>query len=262
MSPRKKKWSLKKAYQNLEFLNSDDARVVRILAEFLEPQVRFRKYGIEDTVVFFGSARARPVATVKRALARARRTGSRSVAKLERRLRLAQYYEDAAELARRLTAWSLKLDGGQRRFVICSGGGPGIMEAANRGARAAGGVSVGLNVSLPMEQAPNRYLPRRLSFEFHYFFLRKFWFVCPARALIVFPGGFGTFDELFEILTLLQTRKTPQIPVVIYGPEYWREIVDFDALVRWGTISRKDLDLIHWSDTPAEAFRYLKEKLQ
>lgn len=260
-----------KAYKNLEFLNSAPARTLRILAEYLEPKERFEKMGVEDTVVFFGSARilSRQKARlrmrdVKKKVEDAKRKTPRlkqELALAESGLRLSQYYEDAAELARLMTVWSQGLKGG-RRFVISSGGGPGIMEAANRGAAKAGGPSIGLNISLPFEQHHNPYITDDLNFEFHYFFMRKLWFVYLAKAVVIFPGGFGTLDELMEVLTLLQTRKVEKtIPIVIYGSEFWKEIINFEALTKWGVISAADLKLFRFIDTPQEAFEYLQGAL-
>ena len=231
-----------KAYHNLDFLNSRDARVIRLLAEYLEPVYRFERYNIEDTIVFFGSARARP--------------------EDQANPRLARYYGEAEELAFRMTEWSKSLGQRRRRFIIASGGGPGIMEAANRGASRARGLSVGLGISLPHEQGINEFVSHELAFEFHYFFLRKFWFVYLAKALIVFPGGFGTLDELFEILTLVQTGKTstPR-PIVLYGRAFWEAAVNWDLLVEWGMIDRPDLDLFRIVDGVDEAFGYLTEEL-
>ena len=218
-----------KAYKNLSFLNSPDARLIRMLAEYQEPLSRFRRFGIADTIVFFGSARTRSSDLVRKDLnkfkklsAQYRRKNKRTLEKLEGELEMARYYDDAVVLARKLTKWSRNLEKGQRRFIISTGGGGGIMEAANRGAKEARGLSVGLNISLPFEQEPNPYITPDLSFDFHYFFMRKFWFVYLAKGLIVFPGGFGTCDELFEVLTLIQTRKTRKpMPVVVYGSDYW-----------------------------------------
>lgn len=258
-----------KAYKNLSFLNSPDARLIRMLAEYQEPLSRFRRFGIADTIVFFGSARTRSsdlvrkeINKLKKLSAEGRRKNKRTLEKLEGELEMARYYDDAVVLARKLTKWSRNLEKGQRRFIISTGGGGGIMEAANRGAKEARGLSVGLNISLPFEQEPNPYITPDLSFDFHYFFMRKFWFVYLAKGLIVFPGGFGTCDELFEVLTLIQTRKTRKpMPVVVYGSDYWNEIINFDALVKRGTIDAKDLKLIHFSDDPNEAFTYLSKEL-
>jgi uncharacterized protein (TIGR00730 family) len=225
------------AYHDGMFVDGPEGRPLRILAEYLQPLQRFRRERIQDTVVFFGSARV----------------GARGP--------LGRYYAEARELARRLTAWSNTLPG-DRRFVVCSGGGGGIMEAANRGARDAGGRTIGLNIGLPHAQRPNRYVSPELCFEFHYFFMRKLWFSHLARALIAFPGGFGTLDELWEVLTLTQTRKLERdIPIVLYGSAYWNEIIDFDALVRHRVIDRSDLRLFSFADSPAAAMRILQAKL-
>jgi hypothetical protein len=254
---------LDKAYKNLQFLNSREARTLRILAEYLEPQARFKHYNVNDTVVFFGSARALPPDRAQAEMKTAEETGDRqAIAGASRQLALARYYDDARVLARRLTEWSKNLQQPLRRFIVCSGGGPGIMEAANRGASEAAGISIGLGISLPLETSSNPFITRELGFEFHYFFMRKFWFVYLAKALVVFPGGFGTLDELFEILTLVQTGKTgKRMPIVLYGGDYWREVIDFEALVRWGTISADDLDLFHFSSDPEEALEYLRTEL-
>lgn len=260
-----------KSYKNMAFINSPQARTLRILSEYLEPQQRFRDQGVRDTVVFFGSARILPPDKARHRLKDVRRKfeqAKRKTVSLKRELELAEngmamarYYEEAQELARLLTVWSEGLADG-RRFVVCSGGGPGIMEAANRGAALAGGPSVGLNISLPFEQHPNPYITDELNFEFHYFFMRKLWFVYLAKAMAIFPGGFGTFDELMELLTLLQTHKVSKpMPMVIYGTQYWREVLNFDALARWGMISDRDLDLFRFVDTPQEAFDYLRGEL-
>jgi hypothetical protein len=254
---------MEKAYKNLAFLNSRDARTIRMLSEYVEPQSRFGHYGVTDTVVFFGSARAVDGESAADELAAAERSGDAERVDRARRVqRLARYYDDARTLARKLTEWSKGLQLPSKRFIVCSGGGPGIMEAANRGASEAAGISIGLGISLPMEASANPYITRELGFEFHYFFMRKFWFVYLAKGLVVFPGGFGTLDEVFELLTLVQTEKLgKRMPIVLYGEEFWREIVDFEALVRWGTISAADLDLFHFSSTPDDAFAYLRDGL-
>ncbi|MFL6621489.1 MAG: LOG family protein [Sulfurifustaceae bacterium] len=250
-----------KAYSNETFLNSRDARALRILAEYLEPNSRFAHYRIDDTIVFMGSARTLPREQASAELEAARRNGG-DVARAEMRLQMAQYYEDSRELARRLTEWSKQLSGAERRFVVCTGGGPGIMEAANRGASEARGVNVGLTISIPVEEFDNRYVTRELSFHFHYFFMRKFWFVYLAKAIVVFPGGFGTLDELFEILTLLQTGKVRKhLPVVLFGTRYWDEVVNFDALVKYGNIDAKDLGLMFRTDSVDAAYEYLVNEL-
>lgn len=256
-----------KAYKNLAFLNSPDARHLRILAEFVEPQARFRRHKIRDTLVFFGSARMQAPEDAEAKLAAARAMPGDSperearLAEAERAQRLATYYAEAEDLAARLTEWSRTVHNGHR-FIICSGGGPGIMEAANRGALRGGGPTVALNISLPMEQAPNRYQTPELAFEFHYFFVRKFWFVYLAKAIVVFPGGFGTLDETFELLTLIQTQKTAkQMPIVLYGSSFWRQLINFDLLKEWGVISPQDLDLFRFCDTVDEAYDYLVAEL-
>lgn len=260
-----------KAYKNLEFLNSSEARTLRILAEYLEPQSRFQQLKVEDTIVFFGSARMVDRETAGNALTGAteayRNGPSEKNLRLkrvaEKQYELSTYYEDARALARLLTQWSLNLNNTQRRFLVTSGGGPGIMEAANRGAtEVPGGRSVGLNISIPMEQDCNPYITDELNFEFHYFFTRKFWFVYLAKAMVIFPGGFGTLDEMFELLTLRQTRKVQKkIPIVLYGESYWKQLINFDLLVENLMINPEDLKLIHFSNTPEEAFEYLEREL-
>jgi hypothetical protein len=261
----------KPAYLIPEFMRGDGGRPLRILAEYLEPLQRFEREKIQDTVVFFGSARVTARDQARRDIARlraSRRHGHPDKRHLEavRRARMglvwSRYYEEARELARQLTAWSLTLDSPRHRFVVASGGGPGIMEAANRGAREAGGKTIGLNITLPHEQASNPYISRNLSLEFHYFFMRKFWFAYLAKAFVIFPGGFGTLDELFEMLALVQTKKlTDQHAVVLYGKTYWDEILAFKPLAEWGAISPRDLRLLRRAETPEEAFEHLKAHL-
>jgi uncharacterized protein (TIGR00730 family) len=261
-----------KAYLDPEFINSPAARSIRILSEYLAPYTQFKREKVRDTIVFFGSARALPVGQAERIHQELSRSLEGSpqpgggLAKLEfakLQVKLARYYEEAVELARMLTTWSKSLGRNSRRFVICSGGGPGIMEAANRGARLAGGKTVGLNIALPFEQVSNPYVSEELNFDFHYFFMRKYWFVYLAKALVFFPGGFGTLDELAEVLTLLQTRKiTKKLVVLLYGSPYWNETVNFNSLVRWGTISPEDLSLFQYADTPKQAFDILKAGLE
>ncbi len=260
-----------KAYKDLEFLNSPDARLVRMLAEFLGPQRRFRREHIKDTIVFFGSARissrTEALAAQRASVAAMKKIGQpgtgliRAVDEAKLRVGMSRYYEDTVELARRLTIWSKTLKD-SNRFVVCSGGGPGIMEAANRGAHRAGGKSVGLNISLPFEQFANPYITPDLSLEFHYFFMRKFWFAYLAKALVIMPGGFGTMDELMEILTLLQTDKVKKkMAVVIYGTEYWKNVLDFDYMIAHGVISKRDMRLFHFHDDVESAFIYLRDFL-
>ncbi|MGH9533551.1 MAG: TIGR00730 family Rossman fold protein [Terriglobales bacterium] len=252
------------AYANPVFLNGPDARPLRILAEYLEPLHRLRRENVQDTIVFFGSARIHDRAAAQAALAAcAEAPGSAPRQALERALELSRYYEEARELARLLTRWADALPSRRRRFVVTSGGGPGIMEAANRGAREAGGKTIGLNISLPFEQRPNPYISDGLALEFHYFFMRKFWFAYPAKALVAFPGGFGTLDELMEILTLAQTQKlAKKITVLLYGEAYWRQVINFEALVEWGAISAQDLELFRFADTPGEAMAILQHELE
>ena len=243
-----------KAYHDQRFLESRDARSLRILAEYLEPLSRFQRYGVQDTIVFMGSARLKSREAAEAALAAAERTGD-GLEAAKAALGLSTYYEAARELAHRLTRWSKNLDHDERRFVVCTGGGPGIMEAANRGASEARGLNVGLTISIPNDEFDNPYVSRELHFHFHYFFMRKFWFVYLAKAVVLFPGGFGTLDEMFEILTLVQTRKMrKRVPIVLFGAKFWNEIVNFDALVRYGTISAEDLQLFHRTDSVDEAY--------
>ena len=271
------------AYENPDFLDSPDARILRIMAEYQEPLSRFRRERIQDTIVFFGSARFRALDVAAANFELLANTGStepaaQQPASLEEvehgkatgaRLRLAgaaiemaAYYEDARELARMLATWAKSLPGPRHRFVITSGGGPGIMEAANRGAYEAGAKTIGLNIKLPFEQQPNPYITPSLNFDFHYFFMRKYWLVYLAKALVIFPGGFGTLDEMFEILTLAQTHKlAKKITVVIYGTPYWKSVMNLDVLAEKGAIAPADLALFHYADTPEQAFEILKADL-
>lgn len=273
------------AYENAAFLNSADGRLIRIVSEYMEPLARFRREQIQDTIVFFGSARFRSLEDADHALELLENTGSRqpapiheqpasppeiasgraSVLQLKRAVaavEMARYYEDARRLAQMLTTWAKTIPSRKSRFVITSGGGPGIMEAANRGASEAGGKTIGMNIRLPFEQSPNPYITPALNFEFHYFFMRKLWFAYLAKALVVFPGGFGTLDEMFELLTLAQTHKlAKKITVVVYGPEYWQKVFDLDALVDSGAISPKDVDLFQFASTPEQAFEILRDGL-
>lgn len=259
-----------KAYKNLDFLNSSAARNIRVLCELTEPGIRFEEEKIEDTIVMFGSARTRPPAKAEAKLKEVEASiGDIANPTPEQALELhfaranakaAHYYDETADLAEKLTKWSmsLKCEDGSCPYTICSGGGPGIMEAANVGAERAGGKSIGLGISLPFEQGVNESIPHALKFEFHYFFVRKFWFVSMARALIAFPGGFGTMDELFETLTLVQTDKIKDKPlIVLYGSEFWNSVFNFDALVEWGTISPADKDLFKIIDDVDEAADYI-----
>lgn len=273
------------AYENSTFLNSADGRLIRIVSEYMEPLARFRHEQIQDTVVFFGSARFRGREEADHALELLDNTGSLQAAPSEEQparapeiasgrasdlqrkravsaVQMARYYEDARRLAHMLTTWAVTVPSQRHRFVVTSGGGPGIMEAANRGAHEAGGKTIGMNIRLPFEQHPNPYITPALNFEFHYFFMRKLWFAYLAKALVVFPGGFGTLDEMFEILTLAQTHKlAKKITVVIYGPEYWNKVFNLDVLVDTGAISPKDIELFQFANTPEEAFEMLRHGL-
>src|SRR6476660_4729616 len=255
------------AYEYSEFLDSDEARPIRILAEYLEPLRRFKEQKIQDTVVFFGSARVDSRDRAERALQTLRARGvneadaqyEADLTKSRKALEWARYYEDARELARLFTAWTLSLQSENHRFVVTSGGGPGIMEAANRGAREAGGKTIGLNIRLPYEQGANKYITDGLHFEFHYFFMRKFWFAYLSTAMVIFPGGFGTCDELFEILTLAQTDKlSKKLAVVLYGSEYWDQVLNLGPMAEWCAIAEQDLTLLNHADTPTEAFECLR----
>jgi hypothetical protein len=273
------------AYENSKFLDSPDGRLIRIVSEYMEPLARFRREMIHDTVVFFGSARFRGRDEADHALELLENTGSIQPApsqeqpasapdiaagtatELQRKravsaVEMARYYEDARRLSSMITQWAMKIPSPRHRFVITSGGGPGIMEAANRGAYEAGGKTIGMNIRLPFEQRPNPYITPSLNFEFHYFFMRKLWFAYLAKALVVFPGGFGTLDEMFEILTLAQTHKlAKKITVVIYGSEYWKKVFNLGVLVDTGAISPKDIDLFQFADTPEQAFELLRRGL-
>ncbi len=250
-----------KAYKNLEFLTTHSGRPLRILSEFIEPEDRFARHNISDTIVFFGSARIRSRETALQVLDSARKHGG-DIARAEQTLTMSRYYEEARELSRRMSEWSKGLKGRAKRFVVCTGGGPGIMEAANHGASDAKADNIGLNISLPFEQHENPYLTRELAFEFHYFFMRKFWFAYLAKAVVIFPGGYGTLDEFFELLTLISTQKmTKPMPVVLYGTQYWDEILNLDAMVKYGTISPSDLEMFYRCDTVDDAFTHLTEKL-
>ncbi len=273
------------AYENPSFLNGPDGRIIRIMSEYSEPLARFRRERIQDTVVFFGSARFRGMDEANQTLELLENTGSTQPAPSEEQparlpeleqgtvtelklrrgeaaVEMARYYEDARRLAYLLTKWSMSLNYRRSRFVVTSGGGPGIMEAANRGAYEAGGKTIGLNIRLPFEQMPNPYITPALNFEFHYFFMRKYWFAYMSKALVVFPGGFGTLDEMFELLTLAQTKKlAKKMTVVIYGSSYWNEVLNLDVLVDKGAISPKDRELFQMVDTPEDAFALLKEGL-
>ncbi len=257
-----------KAYKNLEFLTSSKARPIRILAEFSEPYHRFLDYKIDSTIVFFGSARIKSNKDAKKELMALveqfendkNRENEEKVSIARLHVRLSKYYEDATKLSKLLTAWAMDKKTKEQKYYVCSGGGPGIMEAANKGAKLAGGKSIGLNISIPMEQEPNPYITDEFSFEFHYFFMRKYWFAYLAKALVIFPGGFGTLDELMEVLTLIQTKKIQkELPIVVFGQDYWKEIIDIEAMARWGTISKKDLDLFNFINSPEEAFNIITE---
>lgn len=249
------------AYENAEFLDSQDGRLLRIMSEYQEPLVRFRRERIEDTVVFFGSARFRALDVAEQEAEQAVSEADRTTAGAA--VSMARYYEDARELAFRVASWAKTLPGPRHRFVVTSGGGPGIMEAANRGAWEAGAKTVGLNIKLPFEQRPNPYITPALNFEFRYFFMRKYWFAYLAKALVVFPGGFGTVDEMFEILCLAQTNKLDKtIPIIVYGSSYWKSVIDFEFLAANGAIAEKDLGLFQFADTVEDAFRMLQDGLQ
>jgi uncharacterized protein (TIGR00730 family) len=260
------------AYRNERFMESADARTIRIAAEYIEPQLRLKRAGIQNTVVFFGSARILSREEALRRMSELDIRGSNGggapatageLKAARQALHMSRYYEDARELARLITRWSLSLGNKSQFVVVCSGGGPGIMEAANRGASDAGGKSIGFNIRLPNEQAPNPYITPELSFMFRYFFMRKLWFAQPARALIVFPGGFGTMDELWEFLTLIQTRKIGhRASILLYGSKFWKSAINFGLLREVGTIGSEDLNVLQFADNPAQAFEILKKRLQ
>lgn len=268
----RKQKEVTKAYLNYDFLSSPDARTLRILAEYLEPLKRFREEKVKDTIVFYGSARTPTPEVAQKQLEEAEQrlrnkpqdrelVGDLETAKIA--VKMSGYYDEARTLARMITEWASQMKGPWNRFLICSGGGPGIMEAANRGAAEAGGKTVGLTISLPYEEQGNEFISDNLEFEFHYFFMRKYWFVYMARALVIFPGGFGTMDEMMDLLTLLQTRKIRRrLPVVMYGSEYWTEVLNLDALVKYGTICAQDLDLIRYCDSPEDAFGHITAALE
>ncbi|MCE2502722.1 MAG: TIGR00730 family Rossman fold protein [Chlorobi bacterium] len=265
---------LVKAYNNKEFLNSPEARIIRIMAEYMEPVKRLQDHNVNGSIVVFGSARIESVHEVQEQLSELEQAirqadGStdellKQKNRLQRKLEMARYYDDALELGRRITEWAKVVtpDGAPHCFLICSGGGPGIMEAANRGAHKAGGDSIGLNISLPFEQVPNQYATASLNFEFHYFFMRKLFFMSLANAVVIFPGGFGTLDELMEVLTLVQTGKVMKhLPIVLYGTEFWDNLINFDYLVEMGMISPDDLNLFYRCDSVDDAFNYLRARL-
>ncbi len=229
-------------YRDLEFLESLEGRTLRILSEYVWPMARLEKLKVESTILFLGSSKANPAST-----------GSI----------LDKYYWEAEELAYRITKWAMNLRPKGRKYVVCTGGGPGIMEAANRGASRAGGKSIGMNISLPQPQLPNPYITPGLSFTFHYFFMRKFWLLYKAKAVIAFPGGYGTLDEFFEIITLLQTGKVSrkEVLLILYGPDYWNRIINFQAMVEAGAITEEDANLFHLCSSPEEAFNFLKKRL-
>ena len=268
---RQRKESVK-AYKDPDFINSKEARPIRILSEYLKPEKVFDSFNIQDTIVFFGSARTKSkeettadLKAIEEEIARASEVTEGMKEKLEfakRQVQMSKYYEDAVALAKELTLWSKNMENHKKRFIICSGGGPGIMEAANKGASLAKGLSIGLNISLPFEQLPNQYITDALSLEFHYFFMRKFWFMYLAKAIVIFPGGFGTIDELMEALTLIQTDKLrKKMSIVLFGKEYWDEVLNFDTLVKWGTIDKEDVELFYLTDDYRDAFEYLKTEL-
>lgn len=262
-----------KAYNNLNFLQSHDARIIRVLCELIEPKSRFHKYNVENTIVFFGSARIKSKTIAEKKLLKTRKLcevknkpGKKLLEDIESAktdLHMSQYYEKARSLSRKLTQWAKQTTKDKSKLLMCTGGGDGIMSAVNQGAYEAGGKSIGFNISLPFEQTINEYITEELAFEFHYFFIRKFWFAYMAKALIVFPGGFGTLDEMTEILTLIQTGKVQKkLPVILFGTDYWKKVINFEEMIKFGTISRKDLKLFHFFDDVDETFEFLKKELK
>jgi uncharacterized protein (TIGR00730 family) len=266
----KKKATAVRSFENLEFLNSSDGRVVRILSEYLEPRARFAKYHIVDTVSFFGSARIKSKVQAAKEYNKLKSADPKKIRDFAKRLRKAQhtlmmskYYEDAVELSKMLTKWSIELDFSANRFIICTGGGPGIMEAANRGAKLAGGYSIGLSITLPFEEQMNKYVTPQLAFEFHYFFMRKFWFAYLSKALIAFPGGFGTADELFEILTLVQTQKIKKkLLIIMYDKKYWEKMINWEAYVENGMVGADELKILKFADSIDEVFKMITEHFE
>lgn len=257
-----------KAYKNEEFLTSPEARTIRILSEIYEPEARFKKNKIMDTIVFFGSARLVPLREAKKMVSAAKKKkGKRGykteLEKAERLLAMSRYYDDAVELSKRITQWNMNLPVDEHSFTVCSGGGPGIMEAASKGAKLAGGKSIGLNISIPFEQYVNKFVENELAFEFHYFFTRKFWFAYLAKALVIFPGGFGTMDEFMEIITLVQTGKIKkEMKIVVYDSEFWNKIINFQALIDAGVVSKEDMNLFQFADSVDEAYKLIIEHLE
>ncbi len=250
-------------YYDSKFIGSPDGRVLRILAEYFGPLQRFRRNKIADTIVFFGSARIKSQEDAQNALKNAPKNMSKKEKdQLKRDFEMSRYYEDTRTLAYKLTKWSMGLKEKKKRFIITSGGGPGIMEAANRGASEANGLAVGLNITLPHEQSGNKWISKDLSLYFHYFFMRKFWFLYLSKALVIFPGGFGTLDELMELLTLIQTKKIrKKLPIVIYDSKFWKKVINFDYLVEMGTISKEDMELFYFADTIEDAYKYLTKEI-